>query len=77
MPCYDSRDDDDRKLTKERLNVAARVACELAKHLAAAEDLALWLAPLSKEARDWIKEHNRLDEERKVRSKKQIAKRMK
>ena len=28
MPCYDPRDDEDRKETKRRLNVATRLLCE-------------------------------------------------
>ena len=60
MPCYDSRDDDDRRLTKERLDLATRVACELSKHLRRLESGEKYFY-LSREAKDWIKKHERMD----------------
>jgi len=60
MPCYDSRDDDDRKLTKERLDLATRVACELSKHLQKLESGEKHFY-LSQETKNWIKEHKRVD----------------
>ncbi len=68
MPCYDSRNDPGP--IRDRLNIATRVACELAKALVTAQNLAFWEAPLSRETKEWIKEHDKLDEERRAKAKK-------
>jgi hypothetical protein len=71
MPCRDggplSVDEDDLKsarselrAVKKRLDLATRVACEIEKHLAAAD----WVH-LSSEAQAWIKEHREADAKRK------------
>lgn len=63
MPCYDSRTDDDARITRERLDRATRAACELA--IALQNVLENGGEPvLSVETLDWIKEHEEMDRDK-------------
>lgn len=58
MPCYDDRRDEDEAEMKLRLDLATRVACELAKFIKGE------VSQLSQESSDWISEHESMDHER-------------
>lgn len=60
MPCYDSRVDDDHRLTSQRLDRATRVACEAFRSMTpeAIRD------KLSQEAQRWWYNHQEMDRKR-------------
>lgn len=62
MPCYDSRNDpaEIMKESKQRLDLATRVACEMSKII---KEAGLG-NKLSSEAYDWTVEHEKMDAER-------------
>ena len=66
MPCLDDRRYDDERELRASLNLATRVACELAKKMPPD-------TVISSEAREWIEEHRRLDAERETREAAQKA----
>jgi hypothetical protein len=61
MPCYDSRDDEDRVNTQKRADAATRAACEMARVLRAKRLMGL----VSSRTRVWALKHEEFDRERK------------
>ena len=68
MPCHDSRDDHDARTlaeTETRLDLAARVACELWRALIAHRRGNP--VPLSAETQTWVRDHEAWDRRRRAR----------
>lgn len=54
MPCYDSRDSEDRHETKKRLDLATKLLCKLTSEMKLEEIE-------SEELRKWVKDHREMD----------------
>jgi hypothetical protein len=61
MPCFDPRDDEDRRTIRTRLDAATRAGCNMSKVFEAYPEL---LFHLPAETIEWILEHKKLDKER-------------
>lgn len=66
MPCYDPSCYEVDPYLQSRLDRATRVACELVKIIRAHWTKGT-VIPVSNEALEWIKEHDRIDKEREER----------
>jgi hypothetical protein len=67
MPCRDGRDDEDREITRRRLDEATRAACDMAKMIhrlsiiyCGKDRVIDFTNLLDKDTQHWIKEHNLL-----------------
>lgn len=69
MPCYDSRDDIEHNSSNERLDLATRVACEMAKLIKRSQ----LEHSLSREAQVWISDHEATDAVRRAKAVAEIA----
>lgn len=66
MPCYDSRDDDDRRDTQQRADDATRAACDLARvlHHYRPETWKELQRFMHKSTLDWVRKHDEADARR-------------
>lgn len=70
MPCYDCRDDLERKEQKKRLDEATRAACEMASYFCNCKgascicDHPESMSLLSESTQKWIRRHSQEDAQR-------------
>lgn len=65
MPCYDSRDDEDRVNTQKRADRATKAACEMARVLQNSDTAWRLVWPrLTLTTQKWIRAHEEVDRKR-------------